>query len=81
MWDRLIALSAIWTTAVLGSEVTAAKRQIRDVEKMLVMCAWTKQVNVDGAWMPVASTWLAAPRPPRVFRCPNRTCFSDTRTS
>jgi small-conductance mechanosensitive channel len=52
-YDRLIGVLAMWITAVLGSEMASAKRQIRDVGSLLTICAWTKQVKVDGEWMSI----------------------------
>jgi len=51
--DRSIVLLLIWVAAWLGVEITRAKRQIRELEKWLTLCAWTKQVNVDGQWIPI----------------------------
>jgi hypothetical protein len=51
--DRAIVAILLWVTAWLGVEITRAKRQIRDLEKWLTLCAWTKQVNVDGEWIPI----------------------------
>lgn len=51
--DRTIVVILLWVTAWLGVEITRAKRQIRDLEKWLTLCAWTKQVNVDGEWIPI----------------------------
>ena len=53
VWDAVIAVLVVWITAVLGSEMTSAKRKIHDMGKLLVMCAWTKQVKVDGEWISV----------------------------
>ncbi len=51
--DRLIVVLLLWVTAWLGVEITRAKHRIRDLEKWLTLCAWTKQVNVDGQWIPI----------------------------
>jgi hypothetical protein len=51
--DRAIVLLLLWMTAWLGVEITRAKRRIRELEKWLTICAWTKQVNVEGEWIPV----------------------------
>ena len=51
VWDRVITVLVVWITAVLGTEMSSAKRQIRDMGKLLVMCAWTKQVKVEGNWV------------------------------
>jgi hypothetical protein len=53
MADRSIVLLLIWVTAWLGVEITRAKRRIRELEKWLTLCAWTKQVNVEGEWIPI----------------------------
>ncbi len=52
--NRLLVLFAIWMTAVPGTEMTRAKQQIRDLGRLLTICAWTKQVRVaEGEWIPV----------------------------
>jgi hypothetical protein len=51
--DRSLVLLLIWMTAWLGVEITRAKRRIRELEKWLTLCAWTKQVNVEGEWIPI----------------------------
>jgi ABC-type multidrug transport system fused ATPase/permease subunit len=51
--DCLIVILLIWVTSWLGVEITRAKRRIRELEKWLTLCAWTKQVNVDGQWIPI----------------------------
>ena len=53
VWDRVITVLVVWITAVLGAEMSSAKRQIRNMGKLLVMCAWTKQVKVEGNWVPI----------------------------
>jgi hypothetical protein len=53
VYDRFIGILAVWITAGLGSEMATAKRQIRDLGKLLTICAWTKQVKVDGDWMSI----------------------------
>jgi len=51
--DRIITILAIWVTAVLGVEVTLAKRQLREMGRLLTICMWTKQVRIDGEWIPI----------------------------
>lgn len=51
--DWVIVILLIWVTSWLGVEITRAKRRIRELEKWLTLCAWTKQVNVDGQWIPI----------------------------
>lgn len=51
--DRSLVILLVWVTAWLGVEITRAKRRIRELEKWLTLCAWTKQVNVDGQWIPI----------------------------
>lgn len=52
-WNRIMAVVVVWITAILGWEMASAKQQLRQMEKILVICAWTKQVKADGRWMPV----------------------------
>lgn len=51
--DRIITVLAIWVTAVLGVEVTQAKRQLREMGRLLTICMWTKQVRIDGEWISI----------------------------
>jgi hypothetical protein len=51
--DRLLTVLTIWIVAILGLEVTSAKRRIRELDRLLTICTWTKQVRVDGEWIPV----------------------------
>jgi len=51
--DRSTVILLLWVTAWLGVEITRAKRRIRELEKWLTLCAWTKQVNVEGQWIPI----------------------------
>jgi len=53
VYDRLIVVLVVWITAVLGSEMAMAKRKIRDLAKLITICAWTKQVRVGGEWMSI----------------------------
>jgi hypothetical protein len=51
--DRIITVLAVWVAAVLGLEMTLAKRRLRDMGRLLTICMWTKQVRVDGEWISV----------------------------
>ncbi len=51
--DRIITVLVVWITALLGLEMTVAKRRIRDMGRLLTICMWTKQVRVEGEWVPV----------------------------
>jgi hypothetical protein len=51
--DRIITILVIWVTAVLGTEMTIAKRSLRDLGRLLTICMWTKQVRVGGEWIPI----------------------------
>ncbi len=51
--DRIITVLVIWVTAVLGVEMTIAKRRLRDMSRLLTICMWTKQVRVGGEWIPI----------------------------
>jgi hypothetical protein len=51
--DRIVILLAIWVTGVLGVEVTLAKRQLREMGRLLTICMWTKQVRIDGEWISI----------------------------
>jgi hypothetical protein len=51
--DRTVVLLVLAITAWLGNEIGRAKRKIHELEKWLTICAWTKQVNVDGEWVPI----------------------------
>jgi hypothetical protein len=51
--DRIVTVLVIWITALLGLEMTTAKRRIRDMGRLLTICMWTKQVRVDGEWVPI----------------------------
>jgi hypothetical protein len=51
--NRLIVQFLIWATAFLGIEVTKAKEQIRELGRLLTICAWTKQIKIDDQWISV----------------------------
>ena len=51
--DRIITVLTIWVAALLGIEITIAKNEIRKMGRLLTICMWTKQVRVDGEWIPV----------------------------
>jgi hypothetical protein len=51
--NRLIVQLLIWATAFLGNEVTKAKDQIRELGRLLTICAWTKQIKIDDQWISV----------------------------
>ena len=51
--NRVIVIFLIWISAILGVEMTKAKRQIRELSRMLTICAWTKQIKVDDRWIPI----------------------------
>ena len=51
--DRAITVLVIWVTAVLGMEMTIAKKKLRDMGKLLTICMWTKQIRIGGEWMSI----------------------------
>jgi hypothetical protein len=51
--NRLIVLFLIWATAFLGIEVTKAKNQIRELGRLLTICAWTKQIKMGDQWISI----------------------------
>ena len=51
--DRVITVLVIWLTAFLGIEMTFAKKQLRDLGRLLTICMWTKQVRIGGDWIPI----------------------------
>jgi len=51
--DRIITVLTIWVAALLGMEITMVKQEIRKMGRLLTICMWTKQVRVDGQWIPV----------------------------
>ena len=51
--DRVIVLLLLWGTAILGMEVTKAKDQIRQLGRILTMCAWTRQIKVNEEWISI----------------------------
>jgi hypothetical protein len=51
--DRIITVLVLWVTAVLGVEMTIAKKNLRDIGKLLTICMWTKQIRVGGDWMSI----------------------------
>lgn len=51
--DRIITILTIWVTALLGIEITIVKQEIRRMGRLMTICMWTKQVRVDGEWIPV----------------------------
>jgi hypothetical protein len=51
--DRSAVLLVIWITAILGTETVQAKKKIREMGKLLTICAWTKQIKVDDEWIPI----------------------------
>ena len=51
--DRVLTIFVIWVTAVLGMEMTIAKRKLRDMGRLLTICMWTKQIRVGGEWMSI----------------------------
>ncbi len=51
--DRVITVLVIWVTAVLGMEMTIAKKKLRDMGKLLTICMWTKQIRIGGEWMSI----------------------------
>jgi hypothetical protein len=51
--DRIITVLAIWVTAVLGLEMTTAKRRLRDMGRLLTICMWTKQIRIEGEWISI----------------------------
>ena len=51
--DRSAVILVIWITAVLGTETAKAKNKIREMGKLLTICAWTKQIKIDDKWIPI----------------------------
>ena len=51
--DRSAVALVIWITAVLGIETTRAKKKIREMGKLLTICAWTKQIKIDDQWISI----------------------------
>ena len=51
--DRSAIILVIWITAVLGIETVRAKKKIREMGKLLTICAWTKQIRIDDKWIPI----------------------------
>ncbi|MFN8009555.1 MAG: hypothetical protein U0V70_21485 [Terriglobia bacterium] len=51
--DRSAVILVIWITAFLGTETNRAKQKIREMGKLLTICAWTKQVKVDDEWISI----------------------------
>lgn len=51
--DRSAVVLVIWITAVLGVETIRAKKTIREMGKLLTICAWTKQIRIDDKWVPI----------------------------
>jgi hypothetical protein len=51
--DRIITVLTIWVVAVLGLEMTVAKRRIRDLDRLMTICMWTKQIRVEGEWISI----------------------------
>ncbi len=51
--DRIITVLTIWVAALLGIEITMVKQEIRKMGRLLTICMWTKQVRLDGEWIPV----------------------------
>lgn len=51
--NRTMALLVIWITVVLIRAHLRSTRRVARLEKMLTMCAWTKQVRLDGRWVPI----------------------------
>jgi hypothetical protein len=51
--DRIITVLVIWITALLGLEMTTAKKKLREIGRLMTICMWTKQVRVDGEWVSI----------------------------
>ena len=51
--DRSAVVLVIWITAMLGTETAQAKKKIREMGKLLTICAWTKQIKIDDQWIPI----------------------------
>lgn len=51
--DRSAIVLVIWITAVLGTETAKAKKKIREMGKLLTICAWTKQIKVEDQWISI----------------------------
>ena len=51
--DRSAVVLVIWITALLGIETAKAKKKIREMGKLLTICAWTKQIKVEDQWISI----------------------------
>ncbi|MGH9839996.1 MAG: hypothetical protein ACREEM_14525, partial [Blastocatellia bacterium] len=51
--DRAIVISLLWITAMLCVSMTKTRQQIRDLGRLLTICAWTKQIKVDDTWISI----------------------------
>jgi small-conductance mechanosensitive channel len=51
--NGLIALFLLWAVAYLGLEITKAKIQIRELGRLLTICAWTKQIKIENQWISI----------------------------
>ena len=51
--DRTVVIIVLALTSWRGNEIGRAKRRMHELEKWLTICAWTKQINVEGEWIPI----------------------------
>lgn len=49
--NRSISVFVVWTTTILGLYIFRTQRNLRAINSLLTVCAWTKQVKVDGRWV------------------------------
>jgi hypothetical protein len=50
--NRGLSLFVVWITLPLMLDALRAKRRLHEMESLLTVCAWTKQVKFEGRWMP-----------------------------
>jgi hypothetical protein len=51
--NRALSLLLIWSVAVFGVRLIRAEQTITGLKEMITLCAWTKQVKVNGRWIPI----------------------------
>lgn len=49
--NRSISIFVVWVTVILGLYLFRTKRKLREIESLLTVCAWTKQVKVGDQWI------------------------------
>jgi hypothetical protein len=51
--DSAIVILVIWICAVVGLEMTRAKRRIHELSKWLTICLFSKKIKVDDRWLSI----------------------------